>query len=70
MFESLRGETSLGLSLELGIEQHKADNKFFGSCLQSFIFILFGSGVVVIPAGCGVMWVRGFVVSFIQACHN
>lgn len=37
-------ETSLGLSLKVGKEQHKADKKFFGSCLQSFIFILFGSG--------------------------
>lgn len=44
MFESLRVETSLGLSSKVGKEQHRADNKFFGSGLQSFIFIMFGSG--------------------------
>lgn len=36
-------ETSLGLSLKVGKEQHKAD-KFLGNCLQSFVFMLFGSG--------------------------
>lgn len=43
-FDSLGVETSLGLSLKGGKEQHKADNKFFGSCLQSFIFRSGGSG--------------------------
>lgn len=44
MFENWGVETSLGLSLKVGKQQHKADKKFFRSYLQGFIFMLFGTG--------------------------
>lgn len=57
-------ETSLGLNLKAGKDQHKDDNKFFGSCLQSFMLLLFGSGVVIIPTDCGVYVGQGFCSVF------
>ena len=60
VFESLGVETSVGLSLKVGKQQYKAANKFFGSCLQSFIFMLFGCGGSDNPNWLWVLCVLGF----------
>lgn len=52
MFESLGMETSLGLNLKVGKDQHKDDNKFFWKLPSKFH--LYTIGVVVIPNDCGV----------------